>query len=664
MPELPVYIPPKYDELLVSWLWRLADANGLSVREFTNGFLLRKNNRHLGSLPNDCQIDLSVFIPFVLSHITLQDILLNHTEYPAVAPFMSSARQSQMLLSTFGNPFTKSLNHKIITLRICPACQADDPYIRRSHCLPGVKVCWLHNTPLADADTTDVDLDYATYCHDWIELGADYDVIALRKNLGLSYVSDYISFEAGIRKLMAYYPHVIDIPKRDSLIPLTLPEGYSAIYRSNNLNIISHDNCGFQFGMNTSGLLSGWLCPVCQKSMNDEDRFKNFLTTAKNDSYKLITPYNSKLVGLQHICGKTLQVKPSKFILGRKCECEYEKGEATRKNRLKELTGDEFEYIGYSDEIITLRHKQCGETFSMTWSKFQLRPYCKKCKPRFIRTEALVAAEVKEINPEFEYVGGFSQSHNFFRVRHIPCGTITTRRLYEFKKSCFCSKCVKQNATPEELIKRKMDHKYIHIYQKVKAIYSDNEIIFLDDIAKIANTSAYLAKSIMSSIRRNELLEPLPGALGAFRFPGACFSTDEIIRQRYLYHKRVIGYLYGQSFGASIGVCNEPEFPSIATVKEAKPTGRLTKYAGQKLRLKAVPAQMTQDNWQEYQLADLIGSGRKFYPQTEKNWQIIAEYAEKNGIDMTHVLEICSGQANAKTFIRWFQTGKKGKENA
>ena len=194
MSELPVYIPPKTDELLISWIDRLADANCLTQREFMSSFVFNGNGRKTNYLVLDCQIDISGFIPWIKQQISVEDVILKHTEYPAVAPFISAQRQSQMLLAAFGAPFTKSLNHKSITIRTCQACQETDPYIRRSHCLPGVKACWRHGTSLTGEEISDADIKYARYVHDWLEAMPDFDVTTLRKSLSLVNMDEYCDF--------------------------------------------------------------------------------------------------------------------------------------------------------------------------------------------------------------------------------------------------------------------------------------------------------------------------------------------------------------------------------------------------------------------------------------------------------------------------------------
>ena len=98
--------------------------------------------------------------------------------------------------------------------------------------------------------------------------------------------------------------------------------------------------------------------------------------------------------------------------------------------------------VKYQKERVTILHEDCGQTFTIGYKKFLLRPWCKKCKPRFLRSEETLRAEIKEIAPDFEYIGGFAGSGSSFTIRH-KCGYEFQREIYEFRKNPTCPRCSK-----------------------------------------------------------------------------------------------------------------------------------------------------------------------------------------------------------------------------
>lgn len=98
--------------------------------------------------------------------------------------------------------------------------------------------------------------------------------------------------------------------------------------------------------------------------------------------------------------------------------------------------------LAYKKERITILHEDCGRTFAIGYKKFLARPWCKKCKPRFLRTEESLRAEIRAIAPDFEYAGGFTDSPSSFTIRH-QCGCEFQREIYEFRRNPTCPRCTK-----------------------------------------------------------------------------------------------------------------------------------------------------------------------------------------------------------------------------
>lgn len=198
------YMPPFEDEMLLSWFSRLAQRNGIdNTKTFLQAFIYphkKENSIPLSySCTNQC---LRYFCE--QTECSPYDLFVNHTEYPAVAPFLTDYRQTQVLLAVFGKPMGKTLNRFITRAQVCEKCQKELPYLRVSHNLPGVRVCWKHGCSLDGAPVTDEDLAYSQYAHDFLTAKIDCNIKQLMKFAGQRGVrlTMHIGFEKGIRALM------------------------------------------------------------------------------------------------------------------------------------------------------------------------------------------------------------------------------------------------------------------------------------------------------------------------------------------------------------------------------------------------------------------------------------------------------------------------------
>ncbi len=157
-----LYFPRPYpDEVSGSVLARAVIHLGLPA-----GRLLRIVMGRLGG-------NLSYFLPFPLRPLASamrldeEEVLWMHTSFPYVVAFMTSdevarIRSKALRPAADARPcclgsLTKSVTHGLSRLRYCPSCVAADvstygeSYWHRSHLLPAVHVCALHQTVLCNA---------------------------------------------------------------------------------------------------------------------------------------------------------------------------------------------------------------------------------------------------------------------------------------------------------------------------------------------------------------------------------------------------------------------------------------------------------------------------------------------------------------------------------
>lgn len=155
MPVIPVYINPYPDELIYSWIHRLAKENGLSITTFANAYL-NKFNSKIGALKYDIRYGLLCLNESFFIQKDLKEMFLSMSIFPFEAMFLSVGQQTRYINNVFRkpDPLNASINNMIKEIHICPQCIENDiemfgePYIHRAHHLSGVCTCHKHKTPL------------------------------------------------------------------------------------------------------------------------------------------------------------------------------------------------------------------------------------------------------------------------------------------------------------------------------------------------------------------------------------------------------------------------------------------------------------------------------------------------------------------------------------
>ena len=177
MTVIPVMFPPYEDEVITSWLYRLARANRMSLQEFchvyqTDWFDEHCRDHHF----KNCLIEGLFFAgKDIRGFPDPASLFLKHTVYPASCRLHPPAgiylftqncdtvRSLSCLLQVFlyncgehlydlPSGYLKQYN------RICPQCVMEDAesgrqgYLRVWHQLPGVRACAVHKCPLVAVD--------------------------------------------------------------------------------------------------------------------------------------------------------------------------------------------------------------------------------------------------------------------------------------------------------------------------------------------------------------------------------------------------------------------------------------------------------------------------------------------------------------------------------
>ena len=152
MGMIPVVKPLYPDELLYSWIFRLAKANGLKLHSFTAAYM-ENINGETGAVPYDVRRGfLSLYKNLSLDMDDISELYLKTSVFPYESIAMSEWRQMRYINNVFykKDALNPPVNPFFNTINICPECvRADkamfgESYIHRSHQLSGICTCHKH----------------------------------------------------------------------------------------------------------------------------------------------------------------------------------------------------------------------------------------------------------------------------------------------------------------------------------------------------------------------------------------------------------------------------------------------------------------------------------------------------------------------------------------
>ena len=131
------------------------------------------------------------------------------------------------------------------------------------------------------------------------------------------------------------------------------------------------------------------------------------------------------------------------------------------KDRLQKVVGNEYsiistEYTSYKDKNFTFKHNTCGYIYNTSPCNFFNGSRCYKCKQSENAKNVLKLKKskydlnwAKELvlengNKEYKLLSKeYINVHNYVDILHIPCNTIFSPTLNNFRQGTRCPKCTK-----------------------------------------------------------------------------------------------------------------------------------------------------------------------------------------------------------------------------
>lgn len=465
------------DELLYSWIFRLAKANGMKPESFTSAYMDNISTK-AKYLPYDVRKWFVSFYKSLDLNIDMAELYLKTSIYSYESIAMKEWQQMVYINNIFyrKDEFNSPVKSLFNTIRICPKCIIEDRkkygegYFHRSHQLSGIDTCYKHGVILMQYQgKTGCAISYDMDQYQELELPVNMDTANNKSKFSHDLLNANIRTNFLIFKQL-YDGKIIDrysnktgdildglmeicdgdISKLKNILldqSFDIPKEYELLSSMDfPVQSYKHLVCGKIFVTTNYGLNHGWKCPYCLQRETIDSRYKNIIEDVGKGEYIPLDEFQNvgKKINLYHKkCGRKISVLCRAFIYeGTRCLCES----TVTFDEAKKLVSEkgEFELLEYknTDEPCRIYAKVCGHTFSARYRKFINSPYCRICFPKRMTTEYLKERIRNTTNGEYELVSEFVNQNTKIKILHHLCGKITEygMRYYHMGAKCpFCT---------------------------------------------------------------------------------------------------------------------------------------------------------------------------------------------------------------------------------
>lgn len=478
MATIPVMTKPYPDELLYSWLHRLASLNGLYFYNFMSAYAMNSQVSTKTVFPFDVRNGFDTFYKNAQLDVDEASLYLQMSTLSYECLAMAEGVQSKVVSNVF-YPFdliNTPANTFIDKANVCPDCLKEDillygePYLHRAHQLSGVCKCHKHGTILRRYSgalnkacfynlddyveiTSASEIDYSNFAYDLLNanIRTNFEIIkgVLRDN-GITVTS---SLNTG--DLLGHLYNLCngDVNVLSELLAIKEEPFNSSEYILQNqisiLNTYCRNADKTTFVSTSYGFNVGWRNFRDFIGLSEQERMKKMIQLAGNSEYELASQFESmnKVVSIEHICGRTSKIKPREFLYeGKRCPCENIIFEDEAARRIESLGPYKLIEFTKAEMPVKIQSLVCGHTFTTRYRKFIKSPNCRVCYagPPVVTTEDARERINKVSNGEYELVGEYTNSRTEVEILHKGCGKVFKCRLNKFvdkKKKCpYCDK--------------------------------------------------------------------------------------------------------------------------------------------------------------------------------------------------------------------------------
>ena len=522
--QIPIIIPIHEDELLYSWIIRLAIANGFgnietsALRAFSGTYI--HVDRGSSTTPPNHNCSNNIFGLFAsLTPIQNQfvDLFIKHTGYCVYRHFLNDSKQLTYVNSAL---YPHDIGYKSLLLFnrtegmtagafICPECAKEDIenygyfYLHTNHHLPGVKCCIKHRVPLRKytgmqtrelENINDYSESFNVCEHDYkyaqfTTVLAQQDDLRIRENI-CSVVIDQIH-ELGLSNIYKdeTQKYFLQFPTglNNKQIKRTM---HQLVSKSKSLNFesilqiltILFDNFDTVY-------------KLIKEKQPTPIKSELFDEIIEND-YSIIGSPNQSLVFLQNNQTKeTFFTTPFGFHLGwREYTIQSQISEQDMMRKLvKKISNGTYEILPGSFEPgkpVGIKHLLCGEIGK--WKVTYFLHNSTKCTCEYVYTDYSAREKLKQVVGDRYKLLSFTKFAEHATFKCQKCGNIFEKKFYNMLRNPCCEHCAEIER--QERIKRQQEEA------------ENNEIFRSDPIAgtKIkAETEVYQDKKGRVKVRIN-----------------------------------------------------------------------------------------------------------------------------------------------------------------
>lgn len=482
MATIPVMTKPYPDELLYSWLHRLASLNGLYFYNFMSAYVMNSQTSAKTVFPFDIRNGFDIFYKNAQLDVDEASLYLQMSTLSYECLAMVVGAQSKVVSNVF-YPFdliNTPANTFIDKANVCPDCLKEDillygePYLHRAHQLSGVCKCHKHGTILRRYSgapnkacfynlddyveiTSASEIDYSNFAYDLLNanIRTNFEIIkSVLKDKGIAVTS---SLNTG--DLLGHLYNLCngDVNVLSELLAIKEEPFNSSEYILQNqisiLNTYCRNTDKTTFVSTSYGFNVGWRNFRDFIGLSEQERMKKMIQLAGNSEYELASQFESmnKVVSIEHICGRTSKIKPREFLYeGKRCPCENIIFEDEAARRIESLGPYKLIEFTKAEMPVKIQSLVCGHTFTTRYRKFIKSPNCRVCYagPPVVTAEDARERINKVSNGEYELVGEYTNSRTEVEILHKRCGKVFKCRLNKFvDKKKRCPYCDKGNET-------------------------------------------------------------------------------------------------------------------------------------------------------------------------------------------------------------------------
>lgn len=486
---IPYIMKPLPDELLFSWVNRLAKVNCITISTFSNEYFgttirraahppaeIRKGfERFCDSLRYDGD---KAKMYFSLSTLSFESLALPVNYQIRV---VNNIFMEPNLLNMVPTHFYQSLN-------VCLDCVKEDKetygeaYIHRAHQLTGVKTCHKHHKqlyqmiggknfqynfeesnlePVVFGASLEEENRYADYSYKLLNSGITSNaeeiksfilncfeqkgfnksttIDELKKIIGPGFVANrwkesnvILDTRQVVLVLMHLYPDV------NELLQVLKPQ-------TPLIERFYCDKCNSYYYSTNKAQLDGWGCSHCANKKTDDELFKEIVTVIGNGKYHVLEPFNSidKPIKMFHdACEEEIVMKPRDFLFsGARCYCERYISQKAAKRAIEKNEGFKLVSFQGTQKHVKIYHEECGHEFQCDYNSFLKNPKCRHCELKKMTEETFIKEMQDLVGDEYTLISKYTGRKEKVIIRHNKCGHEQEYYPYLFLEGYRCSHC-------------------------------------------------------------------------------------------------------------------------------------------------------------------------------------------------------------------------------